>query len=94
VGGLKPYGWERFPIIFLSGQEVIYLLCNQIKHIDMNKHFVIGQVRTYLSTVGIEEGADYIISLQGPTVIPTEVGSEKLSESISDEVKKLGALIL
>jgi len=93
VGGLKPYGWERFPIIFLSDGKVIYLLCNQ-KHIDMNKHFVIGQVRTFLSTVDMEEGADYVISLQGPTVIPTEVGSEKLTESIADEVKKLGALIL
>ena len=30
----------------------------------MNKHFVIGQVRTFLSSVGIEEGADYLISLQ------------------------------
>ena len=94
MDGLKPYGWERFGIIFLSGQEVIYLLCNQIKHIDMNKHFIIGQVRTFLSSVGIEEGADYLISLQGPTVIPTMVGSEKLTESITDEVKKLGALIL
>jgi hypothetical protein len=85
---------KRFQIIFLSGGKVIYLLCNQIKHIDMNKHFIIGQVRTYLSTVGIEEGPDYLISLQGPTVIPTMVGWEKLTESISDEVKKLGALIL
>jgi hypothetical protein len=85
---------KDFQIIFLSGGNVLYLLCNQIKHIDMNKHFIIGQVRTYLSTVGIEEGPDYLISLQGPTVIPTEVGSEKLTESISDEVKKLGALIL
>ena len=84
---------KRFGIIFLSNGKVIYLLCNQ-KHIDMNKHFVIGQVRTFLSSVGIEEGADYLISLQGPTVIPTMVGSEKLTESISDEVKKLGALIL
>jgi hypothetical protein len=85
---------KRFDIIFLSGQEVIYLLCNQIKHIKMNKHLIIGKVRTYLSSVGIEEGPDYLISLQGPTVIPTMVGSEKLTESISDEVKKLGALIL
>jgi len=60
----------------------------------MNKHLIIGQVRTFLSSVGIQEGADYLISLQGPTVIPTEVGSEKLTESISEEVKKLGALIL
>ena len=60
----------------------------------MNKHSIIGQVRTYLSTVGIEEGPDYLISLQGPTVIPTMAGSEKLTESIVDEVKKLGALTL
>jgi hypothetical protein len=85
---------KRFGIIFLSGQEVLYLLCNQLKHIEMNKHLIIGQVRTFLSTVGIEEGPDYLISLQGPTVIPTMAGSEKLTESISDEVKKLGALIL
>ncbi len=85
---------KRFGIIFLSGQEVLYLLCNQLKHIEMNKHLIIGQVRTFLSTVGIEEGPDYLISLQGPTVIPTMIGLEKLTESISDEVKKLGALIL
>ena len=91
---MNPMVGKRFQIIFLSGGKVIYLLCNQIKHIDMNKHFVIGQVRTFLSSVGIEEGADYLISLQGPTVIPTMVGSEKLTESIADEVKKLGALIL
>lgn len=60
----------------------------------MNKHEVIGKVRTYLTTVGIEEGLDYVISLQGPTIIATESGSDKLTDTIKDEVSNLGANVI
>jgi hypothetical protein len=60
----------------------------------MNKHEVIGKVRTHLTTVGIEEGSDYVISLQGPTIIPTMEGSEKITDQIREEIGKLGALMI
>lgn len=60
----------------------------------MNKHEVIGKTRTYLTTEGIEEGSDYVISLQGPTIIPTESGSDKFTDPVKDEVGKLGAKFL
>jgi hypothetical protein len=56
----------------------------------MNKHEVIGKVRTYLTTVGIEEGSDYMISLQGPTIIPTESGSDKFTLPIKEIIIELG----
>jgi hypothetical protein len=60
----------------------------------MNKHAVIGKLRTYLTTVGIEEGPDYIISLQGPTIIPTEASSDKFTDEVKDEIEKLGVIFL
>jgi hypothetical protein len=60
----------------------------------MNKHEVIGKVRTYLTTTGIEEGSDYVISLQGPTIIPTEASSDRFTDEVKDEVGKLGGKFL
>jgi len=48
----------------------------------------------YLEAQGIFEGQHYLISLQGPTFIFTAVGSTLLNDTIKNEIKQKGILVL
>lgn len=50
----------------------------------------IEQAKTILESHGILDGRDYIISLQGPTVILTIEGKNKISPQIINELIPTG----
>ena len=60
----------------------------------MTKQQIIKDVKTLLEAHNIIDGPDYLISLQGPTVILTVLGTSKMTPEIKDLIKDTGALIL
>ena len=57
------------------------------------KKEIIQQTETILKNNGFVQ-MDYIVSLQGPTLILATSGEKKITDSIREEVKKTGMLIL
>lgn len=60
-----------------------------------SKQQTIQEAQTILQNFGLNQN-DYIISLQGPTVIPTQGGKKKIEENleIENSLNKLGVLVL
>jgi hypothetical protein len=54
----------------------------------------IDQIKEILQNHNIMEGVDYIISLQGPTVIPTIQGKTKITPQVIDDLIPTGAGIM
>tara|TARA_B100000963_G_scaffold353893_1_gene369392 strand:- start:3610 stop:3786 length:177 start_codon:yes stop_codon:yes gene_type:complete len=54
----------------------------------MRKRILIDQVESILKKEGFNNN-DYIISLQGPTVILSQSGNDKINEDIKNKIKKL-----
>jgi hypothetical protein len=61
----------------------------------MRKQKLIEEIHNILNGYGLTQ-QDYIISLQGPTVIPTVEGKRKLDENlcIKAELMHIGAVVL
>jgi sugar/nucleoside kinase (ribokinase family) len=59
----------------------------------MNKRKVIDRTEAFLKENGFTQ-ADYIVSLQGPTVILSMSGAQKMNEEIREEVMKIGMQVL
>ncbi len=57
------------------------------------KKEIIQQTETILKNNGFVQ-MDYIVSLQGPTLILATSGGKKITDSIREEVKKTGMQIL
>ena len=57
------------------------------------KKEIIQQTETILKNNGFVQ-TDYIVSLQGPTLILATSGEKKITDSIREEVKKTGMQIL
>ena len=57
------------------------------------KKEIIQQTETILKNNGFVQ-MDYIVSLQGPTLILATSGEKKITDSIREEVKKTGMQIL
>ncbi len=55
----------------------------------MNKQYIIKQVKTLLEAHDILDGPDYVISLQGPTIIPTTQGTPKITPQLRTILKGL-----
>ena len=60
----------------------------------MNKHQMIGKARKALETHQILEGTDYVISLQGPSVVLTISGGEKMTDEIKEEIQTLRVTVI
>ena len=60
-----------------------------------SKQKTIQEAQTILRNLGLNQN-DYIISLQGPTIIPTQEGKKKLEEnpSIENSLNNVGVLVL
>jgi len=58
----------------------------------MRKRILIDQVESILKKEGFNSN-DYIISLQGPTVILSQSGNDKLTEDIKNKIKELVEVI-
>ena len=58
----------------------------------MRKRILIDQVESILKKEGFNNN-DYIISLQGPTVILSQSGNEKITEDIKNKIKELVLVI-
>ena len=54
----------------------------------MRKRILIDQVESILKKEGFNND-DYIISLQGPTVILSQSGNDKINEDIKNKIKEL-----
>tara|TARA_Y100000385_G_scaffold208429_1_gene216133 strand:- start:443 stop:619 length:177 start_codon:yes stop_codon:yes gene_type:complete len=53
----------------------------------MRKRILIDQVESILKKEGFNNN-DYIVSLQGPTVILTQSGNDKITEDIKNKIKE------
>lgn len=51
-------------------------------------------VEKVLANWNLEGGRDYILSLQGPTIILSMAGQEKMTPERREEVEELGMVIL
>lgn len=60
----------------------------------MNKQYTLKQVKTLLEAHDILEGPDYIFSLQGPTLIPTQQGTPKITPQLRRILKDLKVEVL
>ena len=60
----------------------------------MNKPLILKQVKQLLEDHDILEGQDYILSLQGPTVIPTIQGTPKITPQLKGILKDLNVILL
>lgn len=60
----------------------------------MNKRDTINEATIILKDHNIMEGQDYIISLQGPTIIPTIQGKQKITPIIIDSLIPTGIDIM
>ena len=58
----------------------------------MRKRILIDQVESILKKEGFNND-DYIISLQGPTVILSQSGNDKINEDIKNKIKELVEVI-
>tara|TARA_Y100000389_G_C17188514_1_gene377641 strand:+ start:346 stop:522 length:177 start_codon:yes stop_codon:yes gene_type:complete len=58
----------------------------------MRKRILIDQVESILKKEGFNNN-DYIVSLQGPTVILSQSGNEKITEDIKNKIKELVEVI-
>ena len=58
----------------------------------MRKRILIDKVESILKKEGFNND-DYIISLQGPTVILSQSGNEKINEEIKNKIKDLVLVI-
>lgn len=54
----------------------------------------IDRIKEILQKHNITEGVDYIISLQGPTVIPTIQGKVKITPQVIDDLIPTGTGIM
>jgi hypothetical protein len=59
----------------------------------MNKHEIISKTRILLNSAGFDDN-EYVISLQGPTVIMGEGMEEKLSQELKEKIIKIGMKFL
>ncbi len=59
----------------------------------MNKHEIISKTRILLNSAGFDDN-EYVISLQGPTVIMGEGMEEKLTPELRGEILKTGMKFL
>jgi hypothetical protein len=59
----------------------------------MNKHEIISKTRILLNSAGFDDN-EYVISLQGPTVIMGEGMEEKLTPELREEILKTGMKFL
>jgi len=59
----------------------------------MNKHEIISKTRILLNSSGFDDN-EYVISLQGPTVIMGEGMEEKLSQELKEKIIKIGMKFL
>lgn len=60
----------------------------------MNKRDTINEAISILKDHNIMEGQDYIISLQGPTIIPTMKGTPKITPQVIDSLIPIGIGIM
>jgi hypothetical protein len=60
----------------------------------MNKNQMISKARKALEVHQILEGEDYIVSLQGPSVILTISGGEKMTDEIKEEIQTLRVTVI
>ena len=58
-----------------------------------SKSVIIQKGTDYLKEKGFAE-SDYCMSLQGPTVILTVTGEEKMSDEVREKLVKIGLTIL
>ena len=84
-----------FQISFFYSIRIFYIYPNQSQTLMTSKQKTIQEAQTILSNLGLNQN-DYIISLQGPTIIPTQEGKKKLEEnpSIENSLNNLGVLVL
>lgn len=69
----------------------------KLNDVQMDKFAKLETLKSLLKEAGILEGRDYILSLQGPTIIGTVEGSEKLSsleKSSRQEIESMGVQFL
>ena len=69
----------------------------KLNDVQMDKVDILETLRSLLEEAGIIEGKDYVLSLQGPTVIGTVGGYKKLTsldEVAKKKMKTLGVQIL
>ena len=60
----------------------------------MSKFELMRAVEKVLADWKLEGGKDYILSLQGPTIILSMAGQEKMTPERREEVEELGMVIL
>lgn len=60
----------------------------------MSKFELMQAVEKILKDWKLESGRDYIFSLQGPTIILSMSGQEKMNQKRREEVEELGMVIL
>jgi hypothetical protein len=60
----------------------------------MNKSLIIKQAKTLLEAHDILDGPDYVISLQGPTIIPTIQGDLKITPQLRTILKGIKMEVL
>lgn len=60
----------------------------------MSKFELMEAVEKVLADWKLEGGKDYIFSLQGPTIILSMAGQEKMTPERREKVEKLGMVIL
>ena len=58
------------------------------------KQALMESVRTILSVWGLEDGTDYVMSFQGPTMILSMAGQEKITEDQRKKIEEAGMAIL
>jgi hypothetical protein len=59
----------------------------------MNKSEIINKVESLLKGKGFTQ-MDYVVSLQGPTLILAMTGQDKMTPELEKSIKKLNMLIL
>lgn len=60
----------------------------------MSKFELMRAVEKVLANWKLEGGRDYILSRQGPTIILSMSGQEKMTQERREEVEELGMVIL
>jgi predicted RNase H-like nuclease len=82
-------------IIQSISHQKSFFYSNKIPYIYfMNKRDTINKAISILKDHNIMEGQDYIISLQGPTIIPTQQGTPKITPNIIDSLIPTGIGIM
>jgi hypothetical protein len=58
-----------------------------------NKKLIIEESNKFLKSYGFTQ-QDYIVSLQGPTIILSISGTQKMNEKLKEELLNIGMIIL